>query len=87
MATRKFIPRIAYARDSARRNNGSWPEPDTPDAKEIEKEAAEAATLYNWAAYRKKAGVETHLIAGVLWVLPKVGPLAMVADQGPHRGR
>jgi hypothetical protein len=27
--------------------------------------------------------VETHLLAGVLWVLPKVGPLQMVAVKGP----
>ena len=56
---------------------------DTADAKEIEKESADAATQYDWAAYRKKAGFETHLIAGILWVLPKVGPLSMVAIKGP----
>jgi hypothetical protein len=82
MATRKFIPRIAYAVTLLHAKHEP-PEPDTPDAKGIEKESAEAASLYNWAAYRKKAGVETHLIAGVLWVLPKVGPLAMVAVKGP----
>jgi hypothetical protein len=82
MATRKFIPRIAYAITLLRRNQEPA-EQDSADAKEIEKEAAEAATLYNWAAYRKKAGVETHLIADALRVLPKVGPLAMVAVKGP----
>jgi hypothetical protein len=81
-ATRTFIPRVAYA-VTLLNSRHELPEPDTPDAKEIEKESAEAASLYNWAAYRKKAGVETHLIAGVLWVLPKVGPLAMVAVKGP----
>ena len=81
-ATRTLIPRVAYAVTLLNRNHEP-PEPDTPDAVEIEKESAEAATLYNWAAYRKKPGVETHLIAGVLWVLPKVGPLAMVAVKGP----
>jgi hypothetical protein len=58
-------------------------EPDTPDAIEIENESAAAAKLYNWAAYRKKAGVGTHLLAGVLWILPKFGPLVMVAVKGP----
>jgi hypothetical protein len=58
-------------------------EPDTPDAIEIENQSAEAAKLYDWAAYKKKAGVGTHLLAGVLWILPKVGPLAMVAVKGP----
>jgi hypothetical protein len=82
MATRKFIPRIAYA-VTLLHSSKEPPEPDTPDAAEIEKEAAEAATLYNWPAYRKKAGVETHLIADVLRILPKFGPLAMVAVKGP----
>jgi hypothetical protein len=81
-ATRTLIPRVAYAVTLLNRNHEP-PEPDTPDAVEIEKESAEAAKLYDWAAYRKRPGVETHLIAGVLWVLPKVGPLAMVAVKGP----
>jgi hypothetical protein len=81
-ATRKFIPRMAYAVTLMHRGH-EVAEPDTADAKEIEKESAEAATLYNWAAYRKKAGFETHFIAAMLWVLPKVGPLSMVAVKGP----
>jgi hypothetical protein len=81
-ATRTLIPRVAYAVTLLYRKQEPV-EPDTPDAKEIENEAAEAAKLYNWAAYRKRAGVETHLLAGVLWILPKVGALKMVAVKGP----
>lgn len=81
-ATRKFIPRIAYA-VALIHHGHEVAEPDTADAKEIEKEATEAATLYDWAAYRKSAGFETHLIAFVLRILPKVGPLSMVAVKGP----
>jgi hypothetical protein len=81
-ATRTFIPRIAYAVTLLHRKQEP-PEPETSDAQEIENEAAETAKLYNWAAYRKKAGVETHLLAGVLWILPKAGPLKMVDVKGP----
>ena len=82
-ATRTFIPRVAYAVTLLHRDQEPV-EPDTPDAKEIEEEAAAAAKLYNWAAYRKKtASLETRLFAGVLWVLPKVGPLKMAAVKGP----
>ncbi len=81
-ATRTFIPRVAYAVTLLHRNQ-EVAEPDTPDAIEIEKESAEAAKLYDWAVYHKKAPVETHLLAGLLWVLPKVGPLSMVAVKGP----
>jgi hypothetical protein len=81
-ATRTLIPRVAYAVTLLHRKQEP-PEPDTADAKEIEKEAAAAATLYNWAAYRRRAGLETHLLAGLLFVLPKFGPLAMAAVKGP----
>jgi Zinc dependent phospholipase C len=82
-ATRTFIPRVAYAVTLLHRKQEPV-EPDTPDAKEIENEVAAAAKLYNWAAYRKKkVSVETHLLAAVIWILPKVGPLAMVAVKGP----
>jgi len=81
-ATRKLIPRVAYA-VTLLHGKQEVSEPDTPDAIEIEKETAEAATLNNWAAYRKKAGFETYMIAGVLRILPKFGPLAMVAVKGP----
>ena len=81
-ATRTLIPRVAYAVTLLHRKQEPA-EPDTADAQEIEKKAAAAATLYNWGAYRRKAGVETHLLAGLLFVLPKFGPLAMVAVKGP----
>ena len=81
-ATRKFIPRVAYA-IAIMHHGDELADPDSADTKEIEKEAAEAATTYNWASYRKKAGLETHLIAGLLRILPKVGPLSMVAIKGP----
>ncbi|MGB8029097.1 MAG: zinc dependent phospholipase C family protein [Terracidiphilus sp.] len=84
VATRKFIPRVAYA-VALMHHGHEAAEPDTADAKEIEKESAEAATLYDWDAYRKKPGVETHLIAGLFRILPKVGPLAMVAIKGPSK--
>ena len=81
-ATRTFIPRVAYAVTILHRSQEPV-ELETPDAIEIENESAAVAKLYNWAAYRKKAGVGTHLLAGVLWVLPKIGPLSMVAVKGP----
>jgi hypothetical protein len=82
-ATRTLIPRVAYALTVLHRRQEPV-EPETADAKEIENEVAAAAQLYNWAAYRKKkVSVETHLLAAVIWILPKVGPLSMVAVKGP----
>jgi hypothetical protein len=81
-ATRTLIPRVAYAEAVLHRKHEPV-EPNTPDAIEIENESAAAAKLYDWAAYHKKAPIETHLLAGVLWVLPKIGPLSMLAVKGP----
>ena len=81
-ATRKFIPRVAYALVQIHRSQEP-DEPDTPEAQEIEKEAANVDAANNWAAFRKKAGFETHLIAFIIRILPKVGPLALTAVKGP----
>jgi hypothetical protein len=47
---------------------------------------AEAAAINqenNWDAYRGRAGFETYAIAGLIFILPKIGPLKMVAVKGP----
>lgn len=81
-AARTFIPRIAYAVTVLHRKHEP-PDPTTPDVIELEKEAAEVAKMNDWQAYRHKAGIETYLIAGLLFILPKIGPLKLVAVKGP----
>jgi hypothetical protein len=80
---RTFIPRIAYSIRVLRRKK-ELADPTTPDAIEIEKEAAAINTLYHWDSYRgNKPRIETYLLAGLLLILPKIGPLALVAVKGP----
>lgn len=79
-ATRTFIPRAAYALTEIHRKHEP-DEPVTPDAQEIEKEAA--AIAKNWVAYHRKAGFETYFLAFVIRILPKFGPLAMLNIKGP----
>ncbi len=82
-AVRTFIPRIAYSVTVLRRNHEPA-SPNTPDAIEIAKEAAQVGAINNWDAYRgKKPRFETYLLAGILWLLPKAGPLSLVAVKGP----
>ena len=82
-AVRTFIPRIAYSVTVLHRSHEPA-EPNTPDAIEIEREAAQAAVINHWNAYRgKRPQLETYLLAGLLYVLPKVGPFALVAVKGP----
>jgi hypothetical protein len=81
-AARNLIPHTAYALTLLYRNH-EVADPTTPDAQEIEKEAAAVAIVNNWAAYRRKAGFETRLFAVLIVILPKFGPLAMTAIKGP----
>lgn len=81
-AARTFIPRIAYAVTLLHRKDEPA-DPTSPDVVELEKEAAQVALENNWQAYRHKAGIETHLIAALIFILPKIGPLKLVAVKGP----
>jgi hypothetical protein len=82
-ATRTLIPRTAYALALLHHKN-EIADPTTPDADSVEKEAAAVAIENNWAAYRRRsASFETHLLAILVVILPKVGPLSMMAIKGP----
>lgn len=81
-AVRAFIPRIAYALTILHR--GKMPaDQNTPEFLAIEKEAARVATENDWQSYRRKAGIGTYTLAGLLFILPKIGPLKMVDIKGP----
>ena len=81
-AARTFIPRIAYAVTLLHRRHEP-PEPDTPECREMINEAAEIDKENNWDQYRQRAGLETYSIAALLFILPKIGPLRLVAVRGP----
>jgi hypothetical protein len=82
-AVRTFIPRIAYSVTVLHRNQEPA-DPNTPDSIEIQKEATAINALYHWDSYRgRKPRIETYLLAGVLFILPKIGPLSEVAVKGP----
>jgi hypothetical protein len=77
-----FIPRIAYAVTLLHRSHGPA-EPNTADAAEVEKQVIAVAAENNWQTYRRKPGIGTYALAGLLFILPKFGPLQLVAVKGP----
>ncbi len=81
-AVHVFIPRIAYAITLLHRRHEPE-EPQTTDLATLDRQIAEVATANNWAHYRRHAGIGTYMLAGFLWILPKVGPLKLVAVKGP----
>ena len=82
---RNFIPRIAYALSVLHRR--SLPvvpaDPNDPELLRLERSIAQVSADNGWEQYRKKPGIGTYMLAGVIYVLPKVGPLKLVAIKGP----
>lgn len=81
-AVRALLPRVAYAETLLYRKRLP---PDVPSAAldEFSKEVADLSTANNWQSYRRHAGIGTHLLAALIFILPKVGPLSDLSLRGP----
>ncbi len=82
-AVHSFIPRIAYAVTILHRSKEPADPLNNPDLQRLEREVTAVAQQNNWDAYRRHAGIGTYTLAGLLYILPKVGPLKLVAVKGP----
>lgn len=81
-AVHTLIPRIAYAVTLL--HHGHEPaESSTPERVEMDKEVSTLAAEDNWQLYRRKPGIGTYALAGILFIVPKIGPLKLVAVKGP----
>ena len=79
---RHFIPNIADALTLLHKN--SFPvDPSSEDFVELRDELLQVAAEDDWQHYRKHPGFGTHMYAGFIFILPKVGPLKMLAIKGP----
>jgi hypothetical protein len=81
-AVHGLIPRVAYALTILHRNHEP-PETPSPDLDAIQKEVAAVSARDNWNHWRGKAGIGTYTLAGILYVIPKIGPLSLIAIKGP----
>ncbi len=81
-AVHHFIPRIAYAVTVLHRSREPA-EIDSPELRQLQREVAAVEQQNHWAEYRRKPGIGTYSLAGLLFVLPKFGPLKLVAVKGP----
>ena len=81
-AVQSFIPRIAYAVTLLHRNHEPA-ELDSPERVDLNKEFETIATENDWQAYRRKAGIGTYVLAGFIFIVPKIGVLKLVAIKGP----
>ena len=83
---RAFIPRIAYAVTLLHRSKEP-PDPTAPDITALHEEIDAMAVRNEWDKYRRKAGIWTYTLAGLLFILPKIGPLKLAAIRGPSEDR
>ncbi|MEG9434898.1 zinc dependent phospholipase C family protein [Edaphobacter sp. HDX4] len=81
-AVRRFIPRIAYAVALLHRHREP-PVVDSPELQRLTAEVTKIASKNHWDEYRHRAGIGTYTLAGILYILPKVGPIKLAAVKGP----
>jgi Zinc dependent phospholipase C len=79
---RRFIPNIARAETILHKKNFPADIPSS-DFDDIKADLIQASADNNWEAYRKTPGFGSHLYAGFIFILPKVGTLKMLSIKGP----
>ena len=81
-AVRRFLPRIAYAETVLHRRKMPA---DTDDAEfhKLERALKQSEFENGWDQYRKKAGIGTYMLAGIIYVLPPIGPFALTKIKVP----
>jgi hypothetical protein len=82
-AVRSFLPRIAYAEVVLHRSSFP-PDATGPEFVRLNKDLAQSDFENGWDQYRKKAGIGTHILAGIIFILPRIGPLSDAAIRGPN---
>lgn len=81
-SVRSFLPTIAYGEVLVHRKDFPADTPG-PQFDEYVQRLSQADFNNGWEHYRKKAGIKTHIVAVLIIVLPKIGPLSDLAIRGP----
>jgi hypothetical protein len=82
-AVHRFIPRIAYSTTLLHRHHEPPDVPSDPDVQRLIREVTAVDQKNHWDEYRKHAGPLTYTLAGLLFILPKVGPIRLTSVKGP----
>jgi hypothetical protein len=83
-SVRTFLPDFAYGEVLLHRKDFPDDLP-SPEFDKFQKRLADADFSNGWERYRKKAGIRTHLVAFVIVIVPKIGPMADLAIRGPSQ--
>ena len=84
-SVRTLLPRVAYAETVLHRKRmRALSDPASQSVDDLNKQIAALAASDHWDSYRKHAGIGTYMLAGLIVVLPKVGPLNDLKIEGPN---
>jgi hypothetical protein len=81
-SVRTLLPRVAYA-ETLLHQKSMPPDTPSPALNQLNWQIATLATQDHWDSYRSNAGLGTHLLAGFIFILPKVGSLSDLSLRGP----
>jgi hypothetical protein len=82
-AARRFLPSIARA-ETVLHKKSFPPDVPSPDLDILTEDLLQASADNDWEKYRNPPGVRSHLFAGFIFILPKVGFLKLLAIKGPQ---
>ena len=83
-SVRRLLPKIAYAEVLLHRNEFP-PDQPTPAFQQFDQRVKQADQRNGWYKFRrKKASFSTRVIAGLIFIVPKVGPISDLAIRGPN---
>jgi hypothetical protein len=74
-SVRTLLPSVAYA-ETLLHGSHFAPDVSSPALDTLNQDVAHLSAANNWPAYRSHPGFGTHLLAGFIVILPKVGPLS-----------
>jgi hypothetical protein len=81
---RTFLPAIAHAEGLLHRSSFP-PETSGPEGQAYRTSVAGVARATGWDRYRRtRPSVGTYLLAGLIAIVPKLGPLTMLSIKGPN---
>lgn len=81
-AVHGFIPRIAYAVTILHRRH-EVADIDNADLQKLTSEITAVAQQNDWHAYHKNSGIGTYALAGLIYIVPKIGPFKLLDVKGP----
>ncbi len=81
-AVRTLLPRVAYA-ETLLHHSQFAPDVPSPALDILNQDVARLSIANNWDTYHGQAGFGTHLLAGVIFIIPKIGPLSPLSIRVP----